>query len=435
MPPGAPNFGRILLAIKDGDESKNEYSQLINLISSSKRSEKVGFSLHEGNKVPILQLLNLLIHSSPDVRKEAVSLLNFCYSYDDLPNGPPQDIIDEDGLEKVEKIIFPGLSELLQSSRDIYLLDSWDTIIRLLGTHLHRKTTLINAGMRVVQAAFKHTDARMVEKALRSWVVLMENFALVPEILNSSKRIKLLVMALKYDNPKQQESTYRVRLECWYELMHLLGRNLKHHAGDLVKEFVIFCFGPKSGPSSRNPGTPRTPGSPASTPSSKLHGFGTPTKQMSPAKKFSSLERVCVDSLVQLFGARPLPQTLPRPLLSKPLPEVAITPQQFGELSEIILNALEEITENIKYSNRSENLKIGVIWSGVGDLAVQLTSLPNHLEPVLNYLRSVYRVSNKLRRQEKLHSILFEILGTVIKFPDSILLSHIYSLNSMEKKE
>ena len=39
------------------------------------------------------------------------------------------------------------------------------------------------------------------------------------------------------------------------------------------------------------------------------------------------------------------------------------------------------------------------------------------------------------RRQEKLHSILFEILGTVIKFPDSILLSHIYSLNSMEKKE
>ena len=51
--------------------------------------------------------------------------------------------LDEDGLEKVEKIIFPGLSDLLQSSRDIYLLDSWDTIIRLLGTHLHRKTSKI----------------------------------------------------------------------------------------------------------------------------------------------------------------------------------------------------------------------------------------------------------------------------------------------------
>ena len=46
-------------------------------------------------------------------------------------------------MEKVEKIIFPGLSDLLQSSRDIYLLDSWDTIIRLLGTHLHRKTSKI----------------------------------------------------------------------------------------------------------------------------------------------------------------------------------------------------------------------------------------------------------------------------------------------------
>ena len=39
----------------------------------------------------------------------------------------------------MEKIIFPGLVELLQSSKDIHLLDSWDTIIKILGTHLHNK--------------------------------------------------------------------------------------------------------------------------------------------------------------------------------------------------------------------------------------------------------------------------------------------------------
>jgi hypothetical protein len=41
--------------------------------------------------------------------------------------------------------------------------------------------------MLVVQSAFKMTDPRIVERALRSWVVLMENFALVPEIINAPK--------------------------------------------------------------------------------------------------------------------------------------------------------------------------------------------------------------------------------------------------------
>ena len=46
-------------------------------------------------------------------------------------------------------------------------------------------------------------------------------------------------------------------------------------------------------------------------------------------------------------------------------------------------------------------------------------------------------VNSMDRRLEKLHGILFEILGTVVQFPNVtiIFLSHIYSLNNMEKKE
>ena len=108
---------------------------------------------------------------------------------------------------------------------------------------------------------------------------MMENFALVPEVLNASKRIKLLVMALKYNSPNQAESTYRVRFEAWYELMYLLGKNIKHHALDVVKEFLIFCYGPKSKPEAKT-------GSPSHT-----SLLSTPTKPMSPVKKFSGLER------------------------------------------------------------------------------------------------------------------------------------------------
>ncbi len=33
---------------------------------------------------------------------------------------------------------------------------------------------------------------------------------------------------------------------------------------------------------------------------------------MTPAKKFASLERVCLDALVQLFGSRPFSSALPK---------------------------------------------------------------------------------------------------------------------------
>ena len=39
-----------------------------------------------------------------------------------------------------------------------------------------------------------------------------------------------------------QESTYRVRFESWYELMFLLGKNLKHHALDVVKERLMSSY-------------------------------------------------------------------------------------------------------------------------------------------------------------------------------------------------
>ena len=40
--------------------------------------------------------------------------------------------------------------------------------------------------------------------------------------------------------------------------------------------------------------------------------------------------------------------------------EVAITPAQFGEMSEVVTHALKEITDNLKPSNRFEAMKAGL---------------------------------------------------------------------------
>ncbi len=43
---------------------------------------------------------------------------------------------------------------------------------------------------------------------MRSWTVLMDNFALQPEVLNAERRVKLLVRPLTHNNSRQ-ESTIR----------------------------------------------------------------------------------------------------------------------------------------------------------------------------------------------------------------------------------
>lgn len=109
---------------------------------------------------------------------------------------------------------------------------------------------------------------------------------------------------------------------------------------DEFQEFLQFCYGPHPSAESRQGSTSSPSRGPQglNSPSRGPQGLnspcrpplGSPSVPLSPVKKFSGLERVCLDALVQLFGPRPLPQGLSRSTLSvsRQLTEVAVTPQQ-----------------------------------------------------------------------------------------------------------
>jgi len=422
MPPGgSTSFNNLLTYLKK--ENSENGSHLISHLSLKNRTDRCGFPVIESHKNSINILISLFINKDI-VRREALSLLQLCISSEDLSSGPPKEIFDDEACEKLEKEVFPGLTKMLQESKDTGVMDYWDILVKILGFHLHTRTKLLNTAMLVVQSAFKMPNPIIVERALRSWVVLMENFALVPEIINAPKRVKLLVMALKYRSPAQDETTYRLRIECWMELMFLLGKNITFHGQDLVKEFLVFCFGQES----------RLDESKDSTASPSRPGF-TPTKAMTPAKKFASLERVCLDALVQLFGSRPFSSALPKSCFKHQLfPSQPVLPNEFKVMSHLVFDALENMTVNVRYTNRSEVLKLTAVWEGVGRQMTSIAALSSPNETVCQYLRAISSTEKHLRRQEKLHSLLFNLLENVLKLPESILNSRMFSHSALDYK-
>ena len=68
-----------------------------------------------------------------------------------------------------------------------------------LGKTLHQSgegTSMLNSLLQVVEKSFKHEDDSMKVHAYEAWMVLMDNFALNPQMIVGSKRITLLIKPL-----------------------------------------------------------------------------------------------------------------------------------------------------------------------------------------------------------------------------------------------
>ena len=78
-------------------------------------------------------------------------------------------------------------------------LKIWNKIVITLGRILHQTgdgTAMLNGLLQVVEKAFKHEDSNMRIHAYHSWMVLMDNFALNPQMIVGPKRINLLIKPL-----------------------------------------------------------------------------------------------------------------------------------------------------------------------------------------------------------------------------------------------
>lgn len=168
---------------------------------------------------------------------------------------------------------------LLVKAADHDWSNQWRLSIKMLGTDLHRGAELINNLLNVEEKAFKSTDMTVRKEAFESWKYLIDNFALDPTELATSRRIKLLCIPLNAKNSKI-EMIAESKLETWWHLIVKLYPNVDKLLNQVIGQFLNFCFGPLGD-------TPLL--------STKCDVVA------SPGKRFHNTKLLAVDALLQLL--------------------------------------------------------------------------------------------------------------------------------------
>merc|ERR1711981_1407057 len=124
-------------------------------------------------------------------------------------------------------------------------LKIWNKIVITLGRILHQTgdgTAMLNGLLQVVEKAFKHEDSNMRIHAYYSWMVLMDNFALNPQMIVGPKRINLLIKPLVGHLIHRKEEHIRVKFQAWWHLIGLLGNQIRKQVETVVMPFLNFCY-------------------------------------------------------------------------------------------------------------------------------------------------------------------------------------------------
>jgi len=403
--PYPPELEALCDALINSDCDAAVKSRLFNILNNWEETK--GFKLCESNKDLIKVLIELFLLNNTSVSKQVNLVLTECLEFEQLPEGPPTAIFDGPMLDLIRQKVMMSFKDYLEDTKDTDILEHWDLCVKLLGKHLHSGAGLINGLMTVVEKAFKLADGVVIEAAFRSWMVLMNNFALSPHILNTSKRVKLLMRPLQVNNAKT-ESTLRQKFTAWWHLVQLLGSNNYLHLETVILPFLKFCYGPKSDFINALDNPKIDPNSPA-----------TP---LSPAKKHSSMEKPCLDALVQILASRPLSSSLPKSLLSGSLPSPAFTEDLAVMHADQIFHAVLEATSMVKPINRSEVVKVEAVWNGVGKLFSEAAAQDKvNTTGFQHYFSAVRCCVVQHRRTDRLHKLLLEIILSASQLPHKVL--------------
>lgn len=101
--------------------------------------------------------------------------------------------------------------------------------------------TPINSMLPVVEAAFKlDVDNRC--KAFECWTVLIDSFSTETNESNINKRIKLLIIPLRSNNAKAEE-TALAKFKCWWHLLEKFQNKIDKFIDTILVTFLHFCFG------------------------------------------------------------------------------------------------------------------------------------------------------------------------------------------------
>ncbi|KAL9968125.1 hypothetical protein ACROYT_G026458 [Oculina patagonica] len=154
--------------------------------------------------------------------------------------------------EKVVKILVPLLKgcllkefpKLCSEKKELFVLKCWCCIVPVLGETLHRGGSLINDLLKLVEQGFRDPSIEVQVMSFSAWNILIDNFALSPDVLCSPKRVKLIMTPLRNLAVKERnESVEAARLSTWWHFVCLLGSKAQELFDQVCTPLLQFIFG------------------------------------------------------------------------------------------------------------------------------------------------------------------------------------------------
>ncbi|KAM3607607.1 uncharacterized protein V6R79_010545 [Siganus canaliculatus] len=197
--------------------------------------------------------------------------------------------------------LIPELQKLFMSKNETNVLKLWPLFVKLLGKLLHRGGPFINSLLHLEELGFRSSSPTIKKIAFIAWKSLIDNFALNPDILCSSKRVKLLMQPLMSINVRT-ETLLLTKVEVWWYLVVQLGPNLSSNFDQVSVPLLQSTIG------SDSPSVPSTPsrtvsqngGVAPATPKTGTSGFNSP----------ANTSRMSLNSSVQIPATFPSIQLL-----------------------------------------------------------------------------------------------------------------------------
>uniref|UniRef100_A0A8C1YU13 Replication timing regulatory factor 1 n=1 Tax=Cyprinus carpio TaxID=7962 RepID=A0A8C1YU13_CYPCA len=286
-------------------------------------------------------VIPLVVHSANKVRLRAAAALEL---------GLPLLLEKQQEVATIvepmmSSMLIPEMQKLFTSKNETNMLKLWPLFVRLLGKLLHKGGAFINSLLYLEELGFRNSSPNIKKIAFIAWKSLIDNFALNPDILCSSKRLKLLMQPLSSIQVRT-EALLLTKLEVWWYLVVKLGPNLSanfEQVGVPLLHNTLPSDSPLPSPTTpartSNPsnGTPNTPKS------------GTPhflSFSMQAAQSYRSIQLLGLEMLLHWLVGPEVTVTAARENLQlslEPLTHPLFTsPSSFSRHASTLISAVKE---------------------------------------------------------------------------------------------
>eukprot|EP00079_Xenopus_tropicalis_P039207 XP_017952978.1 PREDICTED: telomere-associated protein RIF1 isoform X1 [Xenopus tropicalis] len=169
-------------------------------------------------------IIPLVVHSAPKVRLRAATSLEIGLPFL-LQKQQEVSALTE---QLMTSKLVAELQKLFSTKNETYVLKLWPLFVKLLGKTLHRSGSFINSLLQLEELGFRSGSPAVKKIAFIAWKSLIDNFASNPDILCSTKRLKLLMQPLSSIHVRT-EALALTKIEVWWYLLMRLGSQLPSH--------------------------------------------------------------------------------------------------------------------------------------------------------------------------------------------------------------